>query len=98
MRGLNWFGGVTQPWLWFVTRRFLGQCHFMKYTGTVKEGVVVFETTPPLSDGTVVTVEPVREPKGELAKRLMKFAGTIKDLPADMARNHDHYLHGKPKR
>jgi hypothetical protein len=33
-----------------------------------------------------------------LGKRLMKFAGSAKGLPKDMARNHDHYIHGTPKR
>ncbi len=26
-----------------------------------------------------------------------EFAGTVADLPEDLARNHDHYLHGAPK-
>jgi mRNA-degrading endonuclease RelE of RelBE toxin-antitoxin system len=30
--------------------------------------------------------------------RLKKFAGTVRGLPSDMARNHDHYLHGRPKK
>jgi hypothetical protein len=82
-----------------VSGPVLTQIQGMKYTGTVKEGVVVFESTPPLSEGTVVTVEPIEQPKGSgLGQRLMKFAGCIKDLPEDMALNHDHYLHGKPKR
>ena len=29
---------------------------------------------------------------------LLKFAGVAKDLPADMAQQHDHYLHGTLKR
>ena len=29
--------------------------------------------------------------------RLRRFAGSIEGLPSDMARNHDHYLHGRPK-
>ena len=29
---------------------------------------------------------------------LAGLAGTVKDLPADYALNHDHYLHGAPKR
>ena len=33
-----------------------------------------------------------------LGQRLLKFAGRAKELPADMADNHDHYLHGQPKR
>jgi len=31
----------------------------MKYTGTVKEGVVVFEKAPPFNNGTIVTVEAI---------------------------------------
>ena len=31
-------------------------------------------------------------------QRLKKFAGAVRGLPSDMARNHDHYLHGRPKR
>lgn len=30
--------------------------------------------------------------KQTLGQRLMKFAGTAKGLPADTARNHDHYI------
>lgn len=29
---------------------------------------------------------------------LLKIAVHIKDLPADLARNHDHYLHGLPRK
>jgi hypothetical protein len=29
---------------------------------------------------------------------LMEVAGTVEDLPADYAENHDHYLHGRPRR
>ncbi len=29
---------------------------------------------------------------------LLKFAGAANDLPADMAAQHDHYLHGAPKK
>jgi mRNA-degrading endonuclease RelE of RelBE toxin-antitoxin system len=31
-------------------------------------------------------------------RRLKKFAGAVRGLPADMAENHDHYLHGRPKK
>lgn len=30
--------------------------------------------------------------------RLLKLAGTAKGLPKDLAKNHDHYLHGAAKR
>ena len=29
---------------------------------------------------------------------LLKVAGTAEGLPSDMARNHDHYLHGARRR
>jgi len=28
----------------------------------------------------------------------MKYAGVCKGLPSDLARNHDHYLYGVPKK
>ena len=31
-------------------------------------------------------------------ERLAELSGTIKDMPGDFAANHDHYLHGLPKR
>jgi hypothetical protein len=33
-----------------------------------------------------------------LSKALLSVAGTAKGLPPDLAENHDHYLHGTPKR
>ncbi|HEU0010548.1 MAG TPA: hypothetical protein VFT34_12100 [Verrucomicrobiae bacterium] len=72
----------------------------MKYTGTVKGGVVVLEGAPALAEGTLVEVEPVAGTKGSttLGQRLKQFSGIAKRLPRDMARNHDHYLHGRPKK
>ena len=37
-------------------------------------------------------------PRRTLAERYAKFVGLADDLPSDMAKNHDHYLHGAPKR
>jgi len=31
-------------------------------------------------------------------RRLKQFAGAVRGLPSDMARNHDHYLRGRPKK
>jgi hypothetical protein len=71
----------------------------MSYVGTVANGVVVLPPEARLEEGTKVRVEPVAaEPVAEtLGQRLMRFVGTAKGLPSDMARNHDHYLHGRPK-
>lgn len=42
------------------------------------------------------------ESKGTMARSwgaaLLEVAGTATGLPADFAHNHDHYLHGLPKR
>ena len=72
----------------------------MTYKGTVKGGVVVLESASSLPDGTEVRVEPVKEPDDmkSLREGLLKFAGTAKGLPSDLARNHDHYLHGTLKK
>jgi hypothetical protein len=71
----------------------------MRYTGHVKNGVVVFDgpTCPP--DGTVVQVENMSavaaEPAwGEVLKDLI---GSLDGLPKDMAENHDHYIHSATK-
>jgi hypothetical protein len=71
----------------------------MEYEGTIKNGVVVIENGAALPEGTRVRVVPVTEVLREtLGQRLLRFSGTAKGLPPDMARNHDHYLHGAPKR
>jgi hypothetical protein len=72
----------------------------MSFEGTVQNGVVVFDHQQQLPDGTRVEVI-VQDPavkKPTLRERLAKLAGTVDDLPADMARNHDHYIHGAPKK
>lgn len=72
----------------------------MTYRGRVKDGVVVFESDTRLEEGAEVIVQPVadRDEYASLREGLMQFAGAVKGFPADMARNHDHYLHGTPKK
>jgi len=72
----------------------------VSYKGTVRHGVVVMEGCPPLKEGTIVVVEPIEQPgQGPtLGQRLRRFSGSAKGLPRDMALNHDHYLHGRPKK
>lgn len=81
----------------------------MEYRGTIHSGLVVLENGAGLPDGTQVRVTPIEAeqsptspadapPTGTLGARLMKFAGRARGLPADLARNHDHYLYGTPKR
>jgi glycine betaine/choline ABC-type transport system substrate-binding protein len=72
----------------------------MTLQGTVQNGVVVFDDKQQFPDGTRVVVVVQNAPGEEptLRERLAKLAGTVDDLPVDMARNHDHYIHGAPKK
>ena len=82
----------------------------MTYRGRVQKGVIVLENADSLPDGTEVTVRPItsKSKKGNrtkgcrqpvtVRKELLKLAGKARDLPADAARNLDHYLYGHRKR
>jgi len=82
----------------------------MTLSGTVMNGVVVLDGGPIPVEGTKVDVvvrapttdagegtATAGKPKGTLAF-LLEFAGKVPDLPADFAEQHDHYIHGTPKR
>jgi hypothetical protein len=71
------------------------------YTGQVQNGVVVFdEGTPQPPEGIKVCVFPTEMPRDIEALRnlLLSVAGKAEGLPSDLAAQHDHYLHGQPKR
>jgi len=71
----------------------------MTYKGHVKNGTVVFDEPVQLPEGTVVRVEPEGSNDIEsLRQGLMKLAGAVKGMPSDMARNHDHYVHGTSRK
>jgi hypothetical protein len=70
----------------------------MTYRGKVKGAVVVLAEGMRLAEGTEVRVEPVERPASTLGERLMKHAGKAKKLPSDMAENHDHDIHGRPRK
>ena len=71
----------------------------MSYFGRVENGVVVLETGSIMPEGIRVRVEPVDsvEPKGTLAEKLLDWAGGGVDLPSDLARRHDEYLHHRDR-
>jgi hypothetical protein len=77
----------------------------MELYGTVRNGVVVLEAAAKLPEGSRVRVEPVGAATDEvteaaepiLKKLTRQFGGRIKG-PSDWAQNHDHYIHGTPKR
>jgi hypothetical protein len=72
----------------------------MVYRGHVQNGIVVLDDMPCLPEGAEVQVAviPPSIEDSTLGERLMKFAGKLEGLPSDLARNHDHYLHGAPKK
>ena len=77
----------------------------MSYKGTVAGGVIVLDAKAKLPDGTKVEVHPVKKPvrssnlspRARLAK-LDRIIAQMPPLPADFAAEHDHYIHGTPKR
>jgi hypothetical protein len=73
----------------------------MVVQGTVQNGVVVPASGEPLPEGAAVTIivrAPSEPGNGTLRDLLLEFAGTIDGLPPDMSEQHDHYLHGRPKK
>ena len=78
----------------------------MSITGRIKNGMVVLPPGSGFPEGAVVKVETVepatttqsQPPPTTLGRRLRAFSGAARRLPPDMARNHDHYLHGRPKK
>lgn len=79
----------------------------MTYRGHIKDGLVVLDDPIALPDGTTVTIVvrpvdsvacPSTDRKDTLSESLLRFAGAVQGLPSDLARNHDHYLYGIPKR
>ena len=76
----------------------------MDLSGIVRNGIVVLDPGVVLPEGTCVrlVVQPAANASLKaatpLGEELLKLAGTVKGLPPDMALNHDHYLHGQPKK
>lgn len=72
----------------------------MSFTGTVKNGVVALPAGVMLPDGTQVELTPlVSAAEAEkFTDELLRIARTTKNLPPDLAKNHDHYLHGHQKK
>ncbi len=79
----------------------------MIYRGRVRNGVITLSAKVKLPEGTKVIVQPVvpagkrpdvRKRSRSLAERLASVIGEAQGLPADGAKNIDHYLYGLPKR
>jgi hypothetical protein len=72
----------------------------MSYTGTIENGVVKLPPEAHWPDGTAVRVEKIAAPRSrnQLTQRLREIAAKLDGLPPDLAEQHDHYIHGTPKR
>ncbi len=78
----------------------------MSLLGQVKNGRIELNPATALPEGAFVRVElidgnqaPLVDADGRtLGEKLITYAGAIQDAPTDLARQHDHYLHGTPKK
>lgn len=78
----------------------------MPHRGCIKNGLVEPVEPFPWPEGTEVTVDVATPSDNEtpddapptLYEQLKPLIGKATGLPADLAENHDHYLHGRPKK
>lgn len=72
----------------------------MSFTGKVQNGVVVLPPGAHLADGTEVEVTPVvsEAEAAEFTEQVLRIAQKVQNLSPDLASNHDHYLHGHPRK
>jgi hypothetical protein len=72
----------------------------MTYRGRVRGNVIVLDDSVKLPDGAEVSVElePTPEEIQSLREGLRKLSGIAEGLPDDFAEQHDHYIHGTPKK
>ena len=66
----------------------------MSITAVIEKGAIKLPKSIPWKSGTVVRIEPVDEQSPTLLNALKEFDGMADDLPADLAANLDHYVHG----
>jgi hypothetical protein len=69
----------------------------MSITATVEDGKITLPRDVAWPSGTVVRIEPVEEQPPTLLETLKDFDGIASDMPADLAANLDHYVHGHPR-
>jgi hypothetical protein len=80
----------------------------MSFTAVVENDTIKLPPGVHLPDGTKVTIEPsspsqaVSADTGSESPTLYEvfkdFIGQAEGLPSDLAAEHDHYIHGTPKR
>lgn len=68
----------------------------MSITAVIEKGLIKLPDNIPWASGTVVRIEPVENQPATLWETLKDFDGMAADMPADLATNLDHYVHGHP--
>ena len=71
----------------------------MTYRGHIRNGQITLDEPAQFPEGTEVIVALVEKSatNEDLAQVLLRHAGRGRELPVDLAEQHDHYAHGKPK-
>ncbi len=73
----------------------------MSITAIVENDTIRLPEGTHFPNGTRVLIEPVKSPANgmdfDLGERLQRFVGVADDVPSDLARNLDHYVHGQAK-
>lgn len=79
----------------------------MTLLGHIENGMIVLDEATTLPDGMKVRVAIVPvgsdesdeiDPPKTLYERYQSIIGAAEGLPEDFAEQHDHYIHGAPKR
>ena len=71
----------------------------MSITLAVEKDSIKLPAGVHLLDGTMVQVTlPDEVPPKNDGKWMLEFAGIADDVPSDLARNLDHYVHGQPRK
>lgn len=69
----------------------------MSITATVENDTIKLPPGVHWPDGTRVILSPEPSTARSLAARYASLTGLADDMPSDLARNHDHYIHGAPR-
>jgi hypothetical protein len=70
----------------------------MELEGVVHNGVIVPDDAAALPEGMRVRIVAPLEQSKSFGERFAQFKGAAPGLPVDMAKQHDHYRLGTPKR
>ena len=72
----------------------------MLLEGTVRNGKIELDPPQTLPEGVRVEIVLKQEAQAasSLGEMLLRHTGKAVGLPEDMADQHDHYLHGTPKK